>query len=67
MEIPDDVIMNAERLWDDGGYKFAYEIIAEAIMSERQRCIEIMESRIEIYTDIAQRNAIKECISSVRA
>lgn len=67
MKIPDDVMMNAERLWDDGGYKFASEIIAEAIMSERQRCIEIMESRIEIYTDIAQRNAIKECISSVRA
>lgn len=37
-EIPDDVMMNAERLYDEGGYKTVPEIIAEAIMAERERC-----------------------------
>lgn len=37
-EIPADVMMNAERLYDDGGYKTVPEIIAEAVMAERERC-----------------------------
>lgn len=37
-EIPEDVMMNAERLYDEGGYKNVPQIIAEAIMAERARC-----------------------------
>jgi hypothetical protein len=41
MQIPDDVMMYAEMLYDDGGYKSVPQIIAEAIMAERTRCYEI--------------------------
>lgn len=34
-DIPDDVMMHAERLYDEGGYKTVPQIIAEAIMAER--------------------------------
>ncbi len=37
-KIPEDVMMNAERLYDEGGYKNVPQIIAEAIMAERARC-----------------------------
>lgn len=40
-EIPDDVMMHAESLYDEGGYKSVPQIIAEAIMAERERCYEI--------------------------
>lgn len=42
-DIPDDVMMNAERLYDEGGYKTVPEIIAEAILAERERCARIAD------------------------
>lgn len=42
-EIPLEVQMNAERLWDEGGYESGPTIIAKAIMAERERCAEIAE------------------------
>lgn len=43
-EIPADVMMNAERLYDDGGYKTVPEIIAEAVMAERERCTDALSA-----------------------
>lgn len=49
-EIPDDVMMNAERLYDEGGYKTVPEIIAEAIMAERERCEAAMSAADPVAT-----------------
>lgn len=43
-DIPLEVAMNAERLWDDGGNESAPTIIAKAILAERERCSEIARS-----------------------
>lgn len=43
-EIPMEVQMNAERLWDEGGYESGPAIIAKAIMAERYRCADIAEA-----------------------
>ncbi len=34
-EIPEEIMMHAERLHDEGGYKTVPQIIAEAILAER--------------------------------
>lgn len=35
--IPDELMMHAERLYDEGGYKTVPMIIAEAILAERDQ------------------------------
>lgn len=45
-EIPDELMMHAERLYDEGGYKPVPTIIAEAILAERER-------RREVATELA--------------
>ena len=43
-EIPLEISMNAERLYDEGGYESVPTIIAKAIMAERARCAEVARS-----------------------
>jgi len=43
--IPDELMMHAERLYDEGGYKSVPMIIAEAILAERDRCAGIAEEQ----------------------
>jgi hypothetical protein len=42
-EIPLEIAMHAERLYDEGGYESAPTIIAKAILAERERCALIAE------------------------
>ncbi|MGQ4813090.1 hypothetical protein ACCZ74_12420 [Agrobacterium vitis] len=57
-EIPEDVMMNAERLYDEGGQKSVPQIIAEAIMAERIRCYEIAMD-LGNYDELSIAKAIK--------
>ena len=41
--------------------------IARAIMAERERAARICEGRLPLYADIGQKNAVRECASSIRA
>lgn len=43
-EIPLEIAMHAERLYDEGGYESVPTIIAKAIIAERNRCAEIADS-----------------------
>jgi len=40
-EISEELMMHAERLYDEGGYKTVPTIIADAILAERERCADI--------------------------
>lgn len=40
-EIPVELAMHAERLYDEGGNESVPTIIAKAIIAERERCAEI--------------------------
>lgn len=59
MQIPDDVMMYAEMLYDDGGYKTVPRIIAEAILAERERCAKIAES-VGNYGDYKREELTKD-------
>lgn len=41
-------------------------IVGRAIKAERERCAGIIQARLPLYTEIGQRNALKECISSIK-
>lgn len=52
-EYPLELSMHAERLYDEGGNKSVPDIIAFAIMQERERCLEIVKNTSEGDIDFA--------------
>lgn len=50
-EIPLEIAMHAERLYDEGGYESVPTIIAKAIMAERERCAEIADEHAKSRCD----------------
>ena len=71
--IPLEVQMHAERLYDEGGYESVPTIIAKAIMAETERCIGIVDNFIEhVVVEIDGRSRFsiqdinKECRKSAR-
>lgn len=47
-EIPLEIMMHAERLYDEGGCKSVPTIIAEAILAERGRIIAMLKEEADI-------------------
>jgi hypothetical protein len=59
-EIPLEIQMHAERLWDEGGYQSPPEIIARAILAERERCVEAVRRAAALDENgyIAEKGAV---------
>ena len=49
-EIPMELMMHAERLYDEGGQKTVPTIIAEAILAEREAIKTAMNKAAQLYT-----------------
>jgi len=72
-EVPEDIKKAATATYEglpivyDGWDEDAViQCIARALLSERERCAKICEARLPLYTDVGQRNAVRECASSIR-